>query len=149
MKTTKKESLFECALNHRVQLSSATLLAVIVGCSSMQVGASDPIKVFFTGSCPTAVDNFVVSANSGDLVQWQATNPDSTPSNKPFKVYFDPFRGPDISTNSSGLTHPPKMIRNDVPVDVLYKYSIVAMDPNDPQEPMPGCKPLDPFLRVY
>ena len=43
----------------------------------------------------------------------------------------------------------PNKVINAPYTNVLYKYTIVSMDPNSPQQPAPNCKPLDPFLRVY
>jgi hypothetical protein len=52
-----------------------------------------------------------------------------------FEVFFDPFRGKDISGTGQADS---KKLDTTVPTGVDFKYTIVVS----------GCQPLDPIIRV-
>lgn len=136
--------------------SCALLAASIVGCSNLQAedtmidprgdGSAVQVKVFFEGECPRYVDDALVAMDqgSGKQLQWVAYNLDGkAKTDAQFSVYFDPFTGKTDEGNKSGVVTS-KPLGEDIPRNVLFKYTILGTAKNLPAD----CAPLDPFFRV-
>ena len=101
------------------------------------------VKIYFDGSCPKSVDRMEVDVKSNppQKVRWTAYNADgSAPApTVSFSIYFDPFVGAtNADPNVDGVVTS-KPVSAGVPINVVYKYTIVGS----------GCAtPLDPRIRV-
>ena len=103
-----------------------------------------PVNIIFDAeNCPEGVNPakaIDVSKAAGQRIVWQAVDGGGEPVDKRYQIYFDPFKGRPLKSNSHGYLRSPK-VESGTPVNVEYKYSIEGQE----------CKrdALDPRFRLF
>jgi hypothetical protein len=109
--------------------------------ASAQAGTDYPVQISFEGSCPVSVqpESVDLSKAAGDKVVWQSYDENGNAIAIMYEVFFDPFKGKSIVSNSDGAAAS-KKVADDVPVNVEFKYTIYSLTCPD--------GPLDPRIRI-
>lgn len=107
-------------------------LAIIVSGACVAQPDTDPtlVKILFEGDCPTSVDPsepVSLSRVAQQRIAWQAVDKATGEDIEvEFDIYYNPFVGGNSNRHTKKGYIKSTPVANDVPVNVEYKYTIVA-----------------------
>ncbi len=76
-----------------------------------------------------------LSKQSARRMNWYMVNEAGAQQQIPFKIYFDPFKKPEL--DGTGMAQSQRLDKH-VPVNVNFKYTVVVE----------SCPPYDPMIRI-